>query len=86
MDDFRLDALLIGRALVTVNKDVPGVIGTVGSILGNHGVNIAEWRMARNQPGGIALSFINIDSAAEENVLTELRQLSSMLDVRQVAL
>ncbi|MBI5031857.1 MAG: phosphoglycerate dehydrogenase [Chloroflexi bacterium] len=86
MDDFRLDALLIGRALVTVNKDVPGVIGTVGSILGNHGVNIAEWRMARDEPGGTALSFINIDSAADENVLSELRQLSSMLDVRQVAL
>jgi D-3-phosphoglycerate dehydrogenase len=86
MDDFRLDALLIGRALVTVNKDVPGVIGIVGSILGNHGVNIAEWRMARNEPGGIALSFINIDSPADENVLAELRKLSSMLDVRQVAL
>jgi hypothetical protein len=42
--------------------------------------------MARDAPGGIAVSFINIDSAVDESVLAELRTLSTVIDVRQVAL
>ena len=86
MDDYRLDALLIGKALVMMNHDVPGVIGKVGTLLANRQVNIAEWRMARNSPGGIAVSFINIDSPVSDQVLAELKQLDTVTDVRQVAL
>ncbi|MBI5300733.1 MAG: phosphoglycerate dehydrogenase [Chloroflexi bacterium] len=86
MDDYRLDAPLAGRALFTVNHDVPGVVGKVGTILANHAINIAEWRMARNAPGGTAVSYINIDSPVGDDVLSELRALPTIMDVRQVAL
>ena len=86
LDDYRLDALPSGRALVMTSHDVPGVIGRVGTLLGERGINIAEWRLGRNAPGQMAMSFINIDSPVSESVLAELRSLPPIVDVRQVAL
>ena len=86
LDDFRIDALPHGPALIISNRDVPGVIGKVGTILGGHGINIAEWQMGRSGPGGQAVSYINIDSPAPDHVLRELRQLPPITDVQQVAL
>lgn len=84
LDDYRIDASPYGPALVLSNRDIPGVIGKVGTLLGERGINIAEWQMGRNTPGGMAISFINIDSPASDQVLQELRALSPILDVRQV--
>ncbi len=86
LDDYRLDALPSGPALILSNRDIPGVIGKVGTLLGERGINIAEWQMGRSAPGGNAVSFINIDMEASEEVLKELRALSPILDVRQVLL
>jgi D-3-phosphoglycerate dehydrogenase len=68
------------------NRDVPGVIGRVGTILGEGWINIAEWRMARNAPGDVAVSFINIDLRIGNEVMAQLRGMPQMLDVRQVSL
>jgi D-3-phosphoglycerate dehydrogenase len=86
LDDYRLDALPAGLVLVMTNRDVPGVIGRVGTLLGDNGINIAEWNMARDAPGNLAVSFINIDSQAGEQVIAQLRGLPTILDVRQVSL
>jgi D-3-phosphoglycerate dehydrogenase len=86
LDDFRIDALPHGPALILANHDVPGVIGKVGTLLGAHSINIAEWQMGRSGPGGEAVSFINIDSPVSDEVMRELRALSTIVDVRQVML
>jgi D-3-phosphoglycerate dehydrogenase len=86
LDDYRIDALPSGPALILSNRDIPGVIGKVGTLLGERGINIAEWQMGRNERGGMAVSFINIDTPANEAVIQELRALSPILDVRQVML
>ncbi len=86
LDDYRIDALPSGPALILSNRDIPGVIGKVGTLLGERGINIAEWQMGRNERGGMAVSFINIDTPASEAVIQELRALSPILDVRQVML
>jgi D-3-phosphoglycerate dehydrogenase len=86
LDDYRVDARPSGPALILSNRDIPGVIGKVGTLLGERGINIAEWQMGRNVPGGMAVSFINIDTTASEDVLKELRALPPILDVRQVKL
>jgi D-3-phosphoglycerate dehydrogenase len=86
LDEFRIDALPHGPALILANRDVPGVIGKVGTLLGAHNINIAEWQMGRSGPGGEAVSFINIDSPVSDEVLRELRALSTIVDVRQVML
>jgi D-3-phosphoglycerate dehydrogenase len=86
LDDFRIDALPHGPALILANHDVPGVIGKVGTLLGAHGINIAEWQMGRSGPGGEAVSFINIDTPVGDEVMRELRALATIVDVRQVTL
>ena len=67
-----------GIVLLMLNKDVPGVIGEVGSVLGSHGVNIAEWRLGRNEERHEALSFINLDSMPEPELVEELRALPAI--------
>jgi D-3-phosphoglycerate dehydrogenase len=86
LDDYRIDALPSGPALILSNRDIQGVIGKVGTLLGESGINIAEWQMGRSARGGLAVSFINIDDRASDDVLKELRALPPILDVRQVTL
>ena len=75
LDGTRLDARPEGAALVMASRDVPGVIGVVGTLLAQYGVNIAEWRLGRDAPGGTALSFINLDEAPPAGALDVLRGL-----------
>lgn len=86
LDGFRLDALPFGWALVMHSRDVPGVMGSVGTLLGRHNINIAHWHMGRDAPGQSQLSFINIDTPASEAVMAELRALPHIYEVRQVCL
>ncbi len=86
LDEYRIDALPSGPALILSNRDIPGVIGKVGTLLGERGINIAEWQMGRNEQGGMAVSYINIDTPASEETLQNLRALSPILEVRQVKL
>ncbi|MEM9656055.1 MAG: ACT domain-containing protein, partial [Actinomycetota bacterium] len=64
-----------GTVLLMLNDDVPGVIGTVGGVLGAHGINIAEWRLGRNSERSEALSFINLDAHPPSDLVDELRAL-----------
>jgi D-3-phosphoglycerate dehydrogenase len=86
IDDFRIDAQPEGIVLVMESVDVPGVVGRVGSLLGVHSINIAEWRLGRIAPAGEALSFINLDSPAPQDVLDELMRLEGVNRVRQMCL
>jgi D-3-phosphoglycerate dehydrogenase len=81
-----MDARPEGAILVMESVDVPGVIGRVGTVLGAHGINIAEWRLGRTAPGDRALSFINLDAPAEPAVLQRVRDLEGLVLVRQVNL
>jgi D-3-phosphoglycerate dehydrogenase / 2-oxoglutarate reductase len=63
---------------------VPGVIGRVGTLLGEAGVNIAEYHQARLQAGGEALAAISVDSSVSSEVLEQLSRLPEVHDVRQV--
>jgi len=86
IDDMPMDALPAGFVLVVRSRDVPGVIGQVATLLGRAKINIAEYRLGRDGPGGTALAFINLDSEAPEIVLAELRTLDPIIEVRQVNL
>jgi D-3-phosphoglycerate dehydrogenase len=61
--------------LVLTNRDVPGVIGRVGTLLGDAGVNIAEYHQARLAQGGDALAVVAVDGAVPETVREALRDL-----------
>ena len=86
IDEYRLEAKPEGLVLVMQNLDVPGVIGQVGTLLANHGVNIGEWRLGRVCPGGEAMSFINLDTLPGEDTLHELANIEAVTQVRVVRL
>ena len=86
LDQYRVEAKPEGVVLILMNQDVPGVIGQVGTILAAYKVNIGEWRMGRDKPGGEALSFINLDSVPSTNVLDALAEVSAVTKVKLVSL
>jgi D-3-phosphoglycerate dehydrogenase len=86
LDEYKLEARPEGVVLIMQNKDVPGVIGQVGTILSAYGVNIGEWRMGRDRPGGEALSFINLDSLPAPSVIEALNGITAVTQVRLISL
>jgi D-3-phosphoglycerate dehydrogenase len=81
---FRVDVAPRGNMVVLRNRDVPGVIGRVGTMLGEAGVNIAEYHQARLQVGGEALAAISVDGPIPTDLCNRLGELPEVLDVRQV--
>ena len=61
-----------GVLLLLENKDRPGIVGHIGTLLGKHQVNIASMSLGRDTAGGTALTVLNLDSAPDEKVMTEL--------------
>ena len=86
IDHIRMDARPFGPALIMESRDVPGLMGGVGSLLARHQINIAEWRLGRDVPGGMALSLLNLDSIPADEVLEQLRALPQVVHVRLVTL
>ena len=77
--DFKVDVAPRRTLIVLTNADVPGVIGRVGTVLGDAGVNIAEYHQARLSQGGEALAAISVDGEVTESVR---RRLLEIHDVR----
>ena len=85
IDEFDVDVPPEGCMIVIRNRDVPGVIGRVGTALGNAGINIGSYHQSRrSKPGAHALAAITVDSAPPAAVLEELRQAPGIQDVRLV--
>lgn len=78
LDDFRLEAYLDGCLLVFRHRDVPGIIGAVGTIFGRHSVNIAQMAVGRATPGGEAVGILNLDSEPSHEALGEVRALPAI--------
>ena len=62
-----------GAMLVLENSDRPGMVGRIGTLLGDHGVNIATMSLSRNQAGGTALTVLNLDTAPSPELLDKIR-------------
>lgn len=69
---FHVDVQPRGTLLILTNEDVPGVIGRVGTVLGEASINIAEYHQARLAQGGDALAAVSVDGAVNDSVQSEL--------------
>jgi D-3-phosphoglycerate dehydrogenase / 2-oxoglutarate reductase len=88
LDGIDIEAPLEGLLLSLRNLDVPGVIGRVGTILGDHKINIANFALGRSDRNhhGTALAVIQVDGRVTEQVLQALRGVEAVTEVRLVAL
>ena len=88
-DGIDVEAPLEGNLLVCRNLDVPGVIGKIGTILGEHGVNIANFALGRDRSGiepVKALAVVQVDAPVSDTVLRALLQIEAILEVKLVTL
>ena len=76
----------MGHILYVRNKDKPGVIGQVGTLLGDSHINISRFQLGLDKQKGEALSLINIDSPVDAAILQKLLALPHMLEVKQLSL
>ena len=79
ISDTDIEAPLKGFLLYIRNRDVPGVIGRVGTILGERKVNIASFALGRNPQSGEAIGLVNIDEPIPQQVLDEIRKVPAVL-------
>ena len=86
INEFYVEALPYGHMVIIRTQDRPGFIGTVGTILGAHGINIARMTFGRTQPGGEALNVFNVDGPIPPAVVKELKATPHVTDVRLVKL
>ena len=74
----RVDVKLEGNLLYLENKDVPGVIGRVGTLLGDRNINIANFALGRNQKAQEAIGLVNVDNHVPDEVLAEIRAIPAV--------
>jgi D-3-phosphoglycerate dehydrogenase len=76
--DINMDAEFAPHMLYVINEDKPGMIGRLGTALGDVGVNIANFNLGRAAPGADAIALVQIDSGVDEKVLAAIRKLPSV--------
>ena len=88
-DGIDVEAPLDGTLVVCRNFDVPGVIGKIGSILGEQGVNIANFALGRERAGAKpvkALAVVQVDPPVSERTMEALRAIEALIEARLVTL
>jgi D-3-phosphoglycerate dehydrogenase len=90
MDDIVVEAPLERHIIYMRNRDVPGVIGKIGTLLGTHRINIANFSLGRQEKNGgaarEAIAVVHVDSRVPDHVLQELRQIDAVLVAKAIRL
>ena len=84
INGINLEAELNRNMLYVTNKDLPGLIGHLGSILGDEGINIASFNLGRNAPLKDAMALIGVDSEINSNVMKNVKKLESIVTVNNL--
>jgi len=71
--------------LYIVNDDKPGFIGRIGTLLGNHGINIGTFNLGRREAGGEAVLLLSLDEALTPEVIAEAEKVEGVKLVKALA-
>jgi D-3-phosphoglycerate dehydrogenase / 2-oxoglutarate reductase len=88
LGNYRLEAYIDGNMLVFTHRDVPGIIGKVGTIFGKHSINIAQMSVGRDsdEAGGHAIGVLNLDSQPTPAAVQEIADISGIETVHCLTL
>ena len=86
IDEYYMELSPFGDMLMIRNLDKPGIIGNLGTLLGKHSINIAAMTFGRSDPGGEAVSIINIDSPVSADLLEKIKKIENILAVKLIRL
>ncbi|MFC7394177.1 phosphoglycerate dehydrogenase [Scopulibacillus cellulosilyticus] len=84
--DYNIDISPEGHLLFVHHHDRPGLIGRVGSILGEHDVNIATMQVGRKSAGGQAIMMLSVDKKIEKDVISHLEKIDDIISVQEIDL
>jgi D-3-phosphoglycerate dehydrogenase / 2-oxoglutarate reductase len=86
LDTYPLDAIPEGPMLIVSNDDRPGMVGRIGTALGDARVNIAYLSLGRDRSGGRAIAIFNLDSPISDAVLASIGSIDGVLSAERVTL
>jgi D-3-phosphoglycerate dehydrogenase len=86
IDGYPIEATPDGYFLMLHNRDVPGVVGAVGTLLGQAGINIAGLELGRDRIGGTALSLVEVDGPVPSSVLDNLKTIPAITSAALIKL
>ena len=86
IDDYEVNLILEGYMGIIKYVDLPGTIGTIGTILGKYDINIGEMQVGRKSAGGEAVMVLKVDQEITDEAITELEQTSDIKVVKSVKL
>ncbi|MBV8331813.1 MAG: ACT domain-containing protein [Candidatus Eremiobacteraeota bacterium] len=86
IDGYEVDAVADGTILVTLHRDVPGMVGRIGSLLGDANINISTMQVARNQRGCGAMMVLDVDRTIDREWLAKIAAVDGIESVRLVQL
>ena len=86
MDNFPINVPPTKYMLFTLHRDMPGIIGKIGSLLGSFNVNIASMQVGRKIVRGDAVMVLSIDDPLPEGIITEIKKEPGIRDAYTVAL
>lgn len=86
MGGFPMDFVPEGVVLLSAHRDTPGIIGHVGTLLGNENINIASMYVGRNKPGERAVMVVSVDTEVPADVMAKMVQIPGIDNVKQVHL
>ncbi len=86
LEGFAIDAELSGLMLITRHHDRPGIVGAVGMLLAEAGVNISSLELSRMSARGQAMMVVQVDESVPSAVLERLRSVDGIIEVRLVEL
>ena len=87
VDGVPVEAPLEGTQIIIKNADTPGVIGAVGTVLGQHGVNIATFALGRSERGAIGVVGVDpVDAETSEAAIAALRRIPAVTSAELVRL
>ena len=82
IDDFMLEAIPEGPTVFILNRDRPGIVGAVGTVLGEEGINISRMQLALNSERGEAAMLFNVEPAPSDRVIRRLQDHPHVLSAR----
>ncbi|HBV96316.1 MAG: D-3-phosphoglycerate dehydrogenase [Peptococcaceae bacterium BICA1-7] len=86
IDGYRVDAVPNGYMLYVPHIDRPRIIGPVGTLIGDHNINIATMQVGRKQIGGKAIMLLSVDGEVPEETLKKIAELEGVQDVKLIKL
>jgi D-3-phosphoglycerate dehydrogenase len=86
VDEFPLNVPPIANMLFTCHRDMPGIIGKIGSLLGSFNVNIASMQVGRKIVRGDAVMVLSLDDALPDGILQEILKVPGISDAYTVTL